>query len=301
MIRLEDLALFVRTTAHGSFSGAAREMNLLPAQVSAAIKRLERELDIRLFARSTRSLRLTAEGEQYLPYARKMLDTLHEAQQCLQREKTELQGTLQIAAPSDFGRNLLLPWLSDLRRNHPQLSLRVLLSDQIADVFRAPVDAAIRYGRIADASFIALPLAPDNQRVLVAAPAYLEHHGQPATLTALAQHRCLLFQIRGRVHDRWVFQENGTQRQVVVSGSMISDDAEVVRRWALAGEGIAYKSWLDVSQDVREGRLQVLLEQCGGEPAPLQLVCPHRQQFSPAIQQLYALVKARCAQLTRNP
>ena len=78
MIRLEDLALFVRSAALGSFSAAAREVDLLPGQVSAAIKRLERDLDIRLFARSTRSLRLTAEGEQYLPYAERVLETLHE-------------------------------------------------------------------------------------------------------------------------------------------------------------------------------------------------------------------------------
>src|SRR5690554_6859465 len=104
MVRIEDLQLFVRTAALGSFSNVAREVGLLPGQVAAAIKRLERELDTRLFARSTRSLRLTAEGEHYLPFAREALDTLHEGQDRIRRESTQLQGLLQVSAPSDLGR-----------------------------------------------------------------------------------------------------------------------------------------------------------------------------------------------------
>ena len=108
MLRLEDLALFVRAAALSSFSDAAREAGLQPAQVSAAIKRLETTLNIRLFARSTRSLRLTPEGEAWLPYATQMLDTLHAGLQKIRTPDDEVRGTLQIAVPSDLGRNLLL-------------------------------------------------------------------------------------------------------------------------------------------------------------------------------------------------
>src|SRR5690606_17651623 len=103
--RLDDLALFVRSAALGSFSKAAREVNLLPVQASAAIGRLERELDIRLFARSTRSLRLTEEGKRYLPFAQDALQALREGYEGLRGDTDCLSGTLQIAAPSDFGRN----------------------------------------------------------------------------------------------------------------------------------------------------------------------------------------------------
>jgi DNA-binding transcriptional LysR family regulator len=82
---------------------------------------------------------------------------------------------------------------------------------------------------------------------------------------------------------------------VQVKGALVSDDADVVRRWAVAGEGIAYKSWLDVCADVAEGRLEVVLPQVPGEATPLNLVCPHRKQFSPAVKLLHALVKERCA------
>jgi len=284
MIRLDDLRLFLRTAALGSFSNAAREVDLLPGQVAAAIKRLERELDIRLFARSTRSLRLTAEGEQYLPCAQAALDSLQEGRERLHRENKALQGLLQIAAPSDLGRNVLLPWFSEFRREHPALTLRLLLSDQLANVFRDPVDVAIRYGRMEDSSYIALPLAPWNRRVLTAAPSYLARHGWPQSLDDLRHHACLLYMLNGRAYDKWKFDE----QLVTVSGPLLSDDADVVRRWAVAGEGIAYKSWLDVREDVMAGRLEVLFKEHLGEAAPLNLVCPHRKQFSPAVQLLRA-------------
>jgi len=186
MIRFDDLALFVRTAALGSFSAVAREVDLLPGQVAAAIGRLERELDSRLFARSTRSLRLTPEGAEYLPYAQEVLETLREGRDSLRQESEQLKGTLQVAAPSDFGRNILLPWLAQFRRLHPRLNLRLFLSDQLSDIFRDPIDVAIRYGDMEDASFVALPLAPDNRRMLVASPDYIARHGQPATLEQLS-------------------------------------------------------------------------------------------------------------------
>jgi len=298
MVRFDDLNLFVRTAALGSFSNAAREVDLLPGQVSAAIKRLEAELGMRLFARSTRSLRLTPEGELYLPSARQALDALREGQERLRPVEAGLSGVLQVAAPSDLGRNILLDWLTTFRREHPQITLRLFLSDQVADVFREPIDIALRYGRMDDASFVAMPLAPDNRRVLVAAPAYLARKGHPQTLEQLAQHACLLYLLKGRVYDKWTFVDGaGAAQTVAVSGHLLSDDADVVRRWAVAGEGIAYKSWLDVSTDVRAGRLEVILPQVLCDSVPLQLVCPHRRQLSPAVQLLYRWLKEQCAML----
>jgi DNA-binding transcriptional LysR family regulator len=291
MVRFEDLQLFVRTAALGSFSSAAREADLLPGQVAAAVARLERELDLRLFVRSTRSLRLTAEGGVYLPYAQDLLDTLHEGQARVRGEDAELRGVLQVAAPSDLGRNVLLPWLTEFRAAHPKLQLRLLLSDQVADVFRDPVDIAFRLGRFDTASYVALPLLPDNRRVLVAAPSYLARHGAPTSLEALKDHHCLVYQLAGRPYDRWSFEQDGRRVVVPVRGQLVCDDADVVRRWAVAGEGIVFKSWLDVCEDVRAGRLQVLMGGAG-DSLPLNLVCPHRKQFSPAIRQLHAL----CAQ-----
>lgn len=291
MLRITDLELFVRSSALGSFTAAAHEADLLPGQVAAAIKRLERDLDVRLFARTTRSLRLTAEGELYLPTALSVLESLRQGRDNLHGARTTLRGVLQVSAPSDLGRNILLPWLSEFRREHPELTLRFHLSDQVADLFRDPVDVAIRYGLNEEANYIALPLAPWNRRVLVASPDYLARHGRPQALDDLQQHACLLYLQLGRTYDKWRLGN----RTVQVSGPLFSDDADVVRRWALLGEGIAYKSWLDVSANVASGELEVLLPEHPGELTPVTLVCPHRKQLSPAVSQLHIWLRDRLA------
>ncbi|MFT3720671.1 LysR substrate-binding domain-containing protein [Pseudorhodoferax sp.] len=297
MMRLEDLQLFVRTALLGSFSEAAREADMLPGQVSAAIVRIERGLGVRLFARSTRSLRLTGEGERYLPFAQEALARLAEGREQLDGAPDEPGGPLLVAAPSDLGRNVLLPWLAEFRRRHPRVALRLALGDRVSDVFREPVDAAIRYAPVQDASFVALPLAPANRRVLVAAPQYLQARGRPERLDDLARHDTLVYLLSSRVHDRWTFDDpaSGQRRTVRVRGAIHCDDGDAVRRLALAGEGIAYKSWLDVARDVRAKRLEVLLPQYAGEPAPLHLVCPHRQQYRSAVRLLHAALRERLA------
>ena len=137
----------------------------------------------------------------------------------------------------------LLPWLDAFQQEHPQLNVRLLLGDRIADLFRQPVDIALRYGEPEDSSLIALPIAPDNIRVLCAAPSYLARHGEPRHLEQLAQHNCLLYMLGSRVHDHWGFYDGKRHVSLTVSGDRFSDDADVVRRWAVAGMGIAYKSW----------------------------------------------------------
>ncbi|MBJ2270643.1 LysR family transcriptional regulator [Pseudomonas sp. MF6772] len=295
MIRIDDLGLFLRSAALGSFTAAAVEANLLPGQVAAAIKRLERELEVRLFTRTTRSLRLSAEGEQYLPTARGVLEQLELGRERLRGDDAPLRGTLQIAAPSDLGRNILLPMLTEFRRQHPELSLRFLVSDQVTNLFRDPVDVALRYGWNEDANYIALPLAPWNRRVLVASPDYVARHGTPTSVDDLTRHPCLLYLQNGRLHDRWELGEQTVQ----VTGPLFSDDADVVRRWAVAGEGIAYKTWLDVYADVQAQRLVVLLPEIPGDVYPLSFACPHRGQMSRAVTQLYQWLNQQFSALQR--
>ncbi|OUC50602.1 LysR family transcriptional regulator, partial [Eggerthia catenaformis] len=115
MLRYDDLQVFVHTSDSGSLSAAARQLEISPAVASAALKRLESELEVRLFARSTRSLRLTPEGDAFLQHARASLRSLEEGRRLLQGGKDQIAGVLQLSAPSDFGRNLLLPWLDEFQ------------------------------------------------------------------------------------------------------------------------------------------------------------------------------------------
>ncbi|AOE63676.1 LysR substrate-binding domain-containing protein [Pseudomonas corrugata] len=298
MLRFDDLQLFVRAADLGSLSAAARGMDLSAAVASAALKRIEQHLGARLLARSTRSLRLTAEGESFLEYARAALGSLDEGRRLLTRGQDQVSGVLQLSAPSDLGRNLLLPWLDEFQREHPRLTVRLLLGDRIADLFKQPVDIALRYGDPEDSSLVALPVAAHNRRVLCASPDYLARHGEPLQLEQLAQHNCLLYMLGTRIHDRWYFHDGKREVSLTVSGDRFSDDADVVRRWAVAGAGIAYKSWMDVSTDVLAGRLKILLPHLHCERAPLNLLCAHRAQLSKPVKLLREMLQARCNELT---
>ncbi|WAH58157.1 LysR family transcriptional regulator [Pseudomonas silvicola] len=300
MLRFDDLQLFVRAADLGSLSAAARGMDLSPAVASAALKRIEAQLGARLLARSTRSLRLTAEGEGFLEYARTALASLEEGRQVLARGQEQPGGLIQLSAPSDFGRNVLLPWLDDLQQRYPDLSVRLLLGDRIADLFRQPVDLALRYGEPEDSSLVALPVSPDNRRVLCASPGYLAAHGRPRQVEQLAQHNCLLFMLGGRVHEHWRFGDGRREVGLTVRGDRFSDDADVVRRWALAGMGIAYKSWLDVANDVMAGRLEVVMPHLAGERTPLNLLCAHRAQLSKSVKVLHERVRKGCTELSKD-
>lgn len=301
MKALIALEFFVRAADSGSFSAAARHLDLSPAAASAAIKRLETELNARLFVRSTRSLRLTPDGERFLQHCRVALQALTEGEQALRGDTAQLRGNLQLSMPSDLGRGVVLPWLDAFLDRHPGLRLRVQLSDRLADVYRQPVDLALRYGAPPDSALVALPLLPDNRRVACAAPAYLERHGRPLQPSDLRRHNCLRFLLSDDLHARWRFHRSSGDSVVAVDGDRVSDDGDAVRRWAVAGRGIAYKSWLDVSDDVAAGRLEVLLLDWRGERAPLHLICADRRLLSPAVHALREFLTGHCAALPPPP
>lgn len=293
MIRFEDIQLFVRTADLGSISAAARELDATPAAASAALKRLEAELQTRLLVRSTRSLRLTPDGERYLDHARAMLAALQAGHDAITQGRQLIAGRLTLALPSDLGRNVLLPWLDGFQAAHPAVSLQLQVSDRVMDLWRQPVDVAIRYGDPEDSSLVAQPLVPENRRVLCAAPAWIARHGKPEAPQDLRRFNCLRFSLAEGLHDRWRFVKNDQEISVRVDGDRTSDDAELVRRWAVAGIGIAYKSRLDVLPDLRAGRLEALLPDYLGETTPLYLVCPHRMMLTPAVAALREMLLAK--------
>lgn len=296
MVRFEDLRIFLAAADHGSFSAAARELDVSPAVASAALKRLELTLDARLFVRSTRSLRLTTDGERYLEYARSAIATLEAGKNAMARDKTAISGTLSVSIPSDLGRHVLLPWLDDFQTQYPRVSFQVRISDRLADLYRQPVDIAIRYGTPNDSGLVALPLAEQNRRVVCASPAYLARHGVPQTPADLRRHNCLSFVLGETLHDRWAFEHEGTAMTVPVKGDRVGDDGDLVRRWALAGHGVAYKSRYDVLADLRAGRLVALLPDYVTEPSPLYLLCVHRMLLSPAVKRMREFLQERFRQ-----
>lgn len=288
------LELFIRVADSGSLSAAARSLDLTPAAASAALKRLEAEVGALLFVRSTRQLRLTEAGERFLPAAREGVQAIEQGLQALRQPREALSGTLRMSLPSDLARSLALDWLDAFVALHPGVRLQLDVSDRLADVFRQPVDVALRYGPPPDSSMVALPIVPGNRRVLAASPAYLARHGAPATPQDLLHHQCLCYQLGHRQHDEWAFQRGEEQLRIKVPRSRSVSDGAIVHRWMLAGHGIGYKSGLDVLHSLREGRLVPLCTDWLGEPAPLMLLSPQRRALTPLITTLRSFLVERC-------
>lgn len=296
MKSLTDLRLFVRTSHAGSLSAAARQLDTTAAAASASLKRLERSLGAALFVRSTRSLRLTSEGETFLRHCEQALQVLDDGCEAIAGGRDTVRGTLLVTAPSDLGRNALRAWMDEFQSRHPGLRLRLRPTDRRSDLYREPVDVALRYGLPADSTLVALPLAPANRRVLCASPAWRARSGPLHHPRELADRNALCFVLGDEVHDQWRFTGPEGECIVDVRGDRVSDDGDVVRRWALDGHGVACKSALDIADDLLAGRLVALCPEWRAEPTPLHLVCADRRQLSPAIRELRVFLEAKCAE-----
>lgn len=286
MKALQDFRIFVETARLGSLSAVARGMDLTPAAISAAVKRLEADIGTSLFVRSTRSLRLTHHGERFLTQCQQAIALIDDGYAEVQNGYTELSGIIQLTLPSDIGRNVILPWLDEFLDKHPRINLRIHLTDGLADMYSQPVDIALRYGKPKDSNLIALPIFQANYRVLCASPAYISQYGAPISPDDLSNHNCVCFSRNGNPHSRWHFSKGDVAKSVQVSGNRIANDGDAVHKWALSGCGIAYKSLLDITSDLAQGSLVALCTDWQGESVPLNLVCTSRRQLNPSIRAL---------------
>ena len=271
MYHLNDLQLALRISALESLSAAGKEIGMTPAAASAALQRLEKKLGCQLFARSTRRLQLTQEGRIFLDSAKPALALLNTASANLAEHRGELKGEVRLAMPSDIGRNLIRAWLDELMDSAPELTVQLYFGDHMTDLIDYNIHLALRYGQLDDSSLKRRQLAM-TPRVLVASPEYLAQHGTPSSLNELSQHAVLILNRGGEPWQKWKFNHDGAPVDIEVKGRHFCNDGAVIRDWALDGKGIAYKSWLDVAQDVTQGRLNLILVDKIAPPIPLQLV-----------------------------
>ncbi len=272
-LQLSQLQLFVRLAEAGSLSAAARQLQLTPAAASASLKRLEAILAVRLVERSTRSMRLTPEGELLREHAQRALGVLDDARSLLGAQREQLAGEIHLAAPSDLGREVLSPMLDGFLARHPSLRLAWHVSDSMHDLLRERVDLAVRYGVLGDSGLVVRPLY-QCRRSLVASPAYVSAHGAPSHPQELPGHNCLAMTFKGRPQLQWTLSRQGSTVTVKVQGNRRADDGALVRQWAVQGLGIAFKSRLDVRADLQAGRLVELMPEWRGELVPLQAILP---------------------------
>jgi DNA-binding transcriptional LysR family regulator len=287
---LEDLQVVLKVAEHRSITAAATALDMRTATASAAVKRVEANLGAELFVRTTRQLRLSPAGERYLPECEKALQMLDVARQNMQEGLNIVDGEIRIALSSDLGRNLVTPWLDEFMDAHPKVSLRSSISDSNIDFYRDFVDMALRYGSPSDASMYGFKIC-DVPRVLCATPDYLEQYGTPAHPDDLAVHNGLLYQLHDVLQDVWTLFDGEQSYKVRLTGNRASNDGDLVRRWCVAGKGLAIKSSLDMAGDLLAGRVVNVLPGYRPTPTELWLVCPSKQSITPALRQLRDLFR----------
>lgn len=272
-MQISDVEVFSAIAESGSLSAAARRLGLSPMTVSRRLATLEGELGVRLFHRTTRSVSLTAEGETFVPFATTLLEASEGARVSLKSNAGTASGVLKVTAPSVFGQSVIMPLIPDLLAEHPALRVDLTLSDSIVDIVGLGIDVAIRIATLRDSALIARPLAP-NPRVLCASPAYLKHHGIPATMDALSGHRRIA--LHGMPY--WPFMRDGDAVAIRAEGVFSANSVEAVRAASRQGLGVAMLTYWDVRDDLDAGTLRLIeLQDVSPEQLYITAILPTRQ------------------------
>ncbi|NOR70022.1 MAG: LysR family transcriptional regulator [Methylomarinum sp.] len=283
MSKIDNMELFVKVVKAGGLAVAGRQIGLSPASMTARIKALEQQYNTRLLNRTTRKISLTDAGQRFYNASLRVLAEVEGAEAILLHDKETLSGQLRITAPSDFGRQFVAPALSKFVIQNPNVTPYLHLTDGVMNLVEHGFDLAVRFGNLPDSNLIARQLA-NNHRVLVASPDYLEQHGIPKKPRDLDQHRCLVMERLGEPLNEWRFHSSKGNQTVKINPVFISNDGAIIRQFALAGSGIAYKSIWDVKSDLVAGSLLTILDEFAlgfqhsdDEKTGLQLVYPSRQ------------------------
>jgi len=271
-----SLRLFLRIAELSGVTAAAQDLGLSPASASARLVKLETTMGVRLFNRTTRAVSLSTDGAAFLPYAQEMIATLETGLSAVKGQDANAEGILRITMPGSFGRMYIIPTLAEFHARHPRVSLDLRLSDAVLDVVEGAYDLIIRNAPLVDSSLIMRKLASDR-RILMAAPAYLEQHGVPATPDDLTEHQCVC--LAGAT--KWKFE---TGQTVSVPRSFAVNDGEALRKMVEQGLGIGIKSLWNANESLKAGRLvEVLSDFPLATDAAIWLLYPSRRIMAPKV------------------
>jgi DNA-binding transcriptional LysR family regulator len=257
MDKLDAMNAFAKVVAAGSYAEAARRLGLTRSAVSKAVMELEQLLGARLLDRTTRRVTPTEAGSAYYERCVSILADVEETELQISRLHDEPRGILKINAPMSFGILHLGDAVAEFMRSYPELRIELVLNDRFIDPLEEGVDVTVRIGTLSDSSLIARRLAP-ARLALVASPDYLGRAGAPAEPGDLAQHKCLAYGHMASAH-RWLLRHGSQPITVAFQAALCSNNGEVLRAAAIAGNGIALLPTFLVGADIAAGRLVPVL------------------------------------------
>jgi DNA-binding transcriptional LysR family regulator len=273
IMRLPDLeawAIFASVADHGSFSAAANAMSLSKATVSKAVARLEAHIGAPLFARTSRRVALTAAGERLAVSARRIVAEAHAAEEDARDEAEAPRGLIRLAAPLSFGVSVVAPVIATFLADYPGITIDLALSDERVDIVAGGFDLALRIGVLGDSSLRARKIR-DVMTHVIAAPAYLAHHGEPTHPRDLESHRVICYSLLA-TPDSWRFSRGSEDVVVRPTGSLRVNNGDAMLPALRAGVGIAFLPDFIVAADLEAKRLTAVLNEWQLPPLALHLI-----------------------------
>ncbi len=263
---LQLLPFFEAVARLGSFTQAANQLGVTPPAVSQNIQALEARLGIRLFNRTSRSVRLSDEGRRFYEKVAPAMGLIEIAAEDARAQHGEPTGLLRITLPQLAASMLVMPHLAEFHARFPELRLELFTDDRFSDLVLDNFDAGIRMHRMLQKDMVAVPIDHSQQRVVVASPAYLARYGQPRTPQDLQQHDCLRYRFPGSGKlEPWYFS-NGTEHLTLeVAGRLIFNENRLLKDAAIAGLGITQRFRGAVQQELLSGQLQEILQEFSNE------------------------------------
>jgi DNA-binding transcriptional LysR family regulator len=279
-VDLDGIAVFVKVVQAGSFSQAAKLLNMPNSTVSAKVAALEKRLGVTLLQRTTRRLHLTEAGEGYFRRCMTALEELHAAENELAIERGETKGVLRLTAPVELGRSALPPVLDVLMKRHPAIKIDLIITNRLVDLVAENIDVAVRAGPLKDSGLIAKRFVL-GQFGLWASPSYLKNNSVPRNPDELKEHDCLRF---APFTGRKLQLTNGRERaQIALAGRITADDFEALRALAVLGWGIALLPSFLCAEEAKERKLVSVLPNWRGDSVTISVVYPAQRFVAPKI------------------
>ncbi|RZL54814.1 MAG: LysR family transcriptional regulator [Variovorax sp.] len=276
------VAVFVAAGRTGSFTRAGEKLGLTKSAVGKSISRLEKRLGFKLFHRTTRLTRLTADGESYLAACMHAMEEVTAARTALSSRSQVLNGRLHIDMPVAFGRRVLLPVLMEIVRPHPGIHLTLTFTEATSDLLRDDVDLALRFGNLGNSSHLVARRLAVQQRVICASPSYLRQHGMPRTLADVGSHRCVVGRVDGPPLQ-WSVREAEADRLFSPPATHQLSDGEAMVDAAVAGLGLVQLPISLLREKLAAGSLVPVLSDYADAGVEVHAVWPHRGQLSPRL------------------
>lgn len=280
---LQGISAFVHAVEAGSFTAAAARMGVSKSAIGKSVARLEERLGIRLLDRTTRSLNLTTEGQAYYQSCLKVLEELNAAETLLASRTHVVSGTLRISLPISFGRLCVMPVLEEVADRNPDLDLNISFTDRQVDLVEEGIDLVVRLGDTGDHASLIGRRIGTQRSIICAAPAYLDRHGRPTSVEELGDHDCLAFAKDGRPLPWVVCGPGGTVRPFVIQPRHTISHGEALRDATVNGLGVAYLSTWLAADELRCGRLEVVLIATPTEDVPITVLWPRSRDLAPKV------------------